>query len=187
MQKAQTRPPLTKGGQGGFALRHDGRESVKSPSIPLFQRGKMSVSRRSALRALAAGACVLVVRPAAATPESLALALRETFGDRPITPGRVKLELPRLAENGNVVPVTVSVDSPMTEQDYCERIYIFSELNPLPRVLEVQLGPHNGRARISSRIRVGTSQKMSAVAVMNDGSIWSATADIEVTVSGCGL
>jgi len=143
--------------------------------------------RRQVLRALAAGACLLVVRPAAATPESLAAALRETFGDRPITPGRVKLELPRLAENGNVVPVTVTVDSPMTKQDYCERIYIFSELNPLPRVLEVQLGPYNGRARISSRIRVGTTQKMSAVAAMSDGSIWSATVDIEVNVSGCGL
>jgi sulfur-oxidizing protein SoxY len=143
--------------------------------------------RRQFLHALAAGACLLIVRPATATPETLAAALRETFGDSPITPGRVKLELPRLAENGNVVPVMVTVDSPMTEADYCARIYIFSELNPLPRVLEVQLGPHNGRARISSRIRVGTSQKMSAVAVMNDGSIWSAAVDIEVIVSGCGL
>ena len=143
--------------------------------------------RRQFLRSLATGACLFVVRPVSATPESLAAALRETFGERPITAGRVKLELPRLAENGNVVPVTVTVDSPMTEQDYCERIYIFSELNPLPRVLEVQLGPYNGRARIASRIRVGTSQKMSAVAVMNDGSIWSATMDIEVIVSGCGL
>ena len=145
------------------------------------------ILQRQRAHALAAGACLLVVRPAAATPESLAAALRETFGDRPITPNRVKLELPRLAENGNVVPVTVTVDSPMTEQDYCERIYIFSELNPLPRVLEVRLGPYNGRARISSRIRVGTSQKMSAVAVMNDGSIWSAAVDIDVIVSGCGL
>jgi len=170
-QKTRSQFPFWQRGQGGLAVKSAGARA----------------QRRQVLLALATGACLLVVRPAVATPESLAAALRETFGDRPITPGRVKLELPRLAENGNVVPVTVTVDSPMSERDYCERIYIFSELNPLPRVLEVHLGPYNGRARISSRIRVGTSQKMSAVAVMNDGSIWSAAVDIEVTVSGCGL
>jgi sulfur-oxidizing protein SoxY len=143
--------------------------------------------RRRILRAVAAGACLLLVRPAAATPENLAEALRETFGDRPITPGRVALELPRLAENGNVVPVTVTVDSPMSAHDYVKSIHLFSEKNPLPRVLEVQLGPYNGRARIASRIRVATSQQMSAVAVMSDGTLWSATVDIEVTVSGCGV
>jgi sulfur-oxidizing protein SoxY len=143
--------------------------------------------RRQILRAMSAGACLLLVRPACATPENLAEALRETFGDRPITPGRVTLELPRLAENGNVVPVTVTVDSPMSGHDYVKSIHLFSEKNPLPRVLEVQLGPYNGRARISSRIRVATSQQMSAVAVMSDGTLWSAAVDIEVTVSGCGL
>ena len=115
-------------------------------------------------------------------------ARRETFGDaRPITPGRVKLELPRLAENGNVVPVTVTVDSAMTAQDYVKSIHLFAEKNPLPRVLEVQLGPYNGRARISSRIRMATSQQIRAIAVMSDGTLWSAAVDIEVTVAGCGL
>ena len=143
--------------------------------------------RRQILRAIAAAGCLLLVRPAAATPESLAEALRETFGDRPITPGRVTLELPRLAENGNVVPVTVTVDSAMSLQDYVKSIHLFAEKNPLPRVLQVQLGPYNGRARISSRIRVATSQQISAVAVMSDGTLWSAAVDIEVTVAGCGL
>ena len=82
------------------------------------------------LRAIAAGACLLIVRPAAATPEELAAALRETFGDRPITPGRIKLEVPRLAENGNIVPVTITVDSPMTEQDYVKSIHLFAEKQP---------------------------------------------------------
>src|SRR6185295_8903165 len=120
-------------------------------------------------------------------PESLAAALRETFGEAPITPGKVVLELPRLAENGNVVPVTVTVDSPMTEQDYVKSIHLFAEQNPLPRILEVELGPHNGRARVSSRIRVATSQQIHAIAVMSDATLWSAAVDIEVTVSGCGL
>jgi sulfur-oxidizing protein SoxY len=147
----------------------------------------VSEGRRRALSALAAGACMLIVRPAVATPEDLAQALRETFGDRPIQPGRVHLEMPRLAENGNVVPVTISVDSPMTAQDHVKSIHLFAEKNPLARMLEVQLGPHNGRARVSSRVRVAVSQQISAVAVLSDDTLWSAAVDIEVTVTGCGV
>lgn len=134
---------------------------------------------------LAAAPCALLVRPARATPEALQQALRETFGDRAIQRGRVKLELPRLAENGNVVPATVSVESPMTEQDYVRAIHLFSEQNPLPRILEVRLGPHNGRAVVSARIRMATTQQVLAVAEMNDGSLWSTAVDIDVTVSSC--
>jgi len=143
------------------------------------------LSRRRALHAIAAGACLLVVRPAAATPETLAAALRETFGDRPIAPGRIRLEIPRLAENGNIVPVAVSVDSPMTERDYVNGIHLFAERNPLPRILEVELGPYNGRARIATRIRLAVSQQVLAVATMSDGTLWSTAADVEVTVGGC--
>jgi sulfur-oxidizing protein SoxY len=134
---------------------------------------------------LAAGACWLVVRPAAATPEELAAVLRETFGDRSITPGRVRLEVPRLAENGNIVPVTVSVDSPMTLEDHVRSLHLFTEHNPQPRVVDVQLGPRNGRARIATRIRVAVSQQIHAVAVMSDGTVWSTAVDVEVTVGGC--
>jgi sulfur-oxidizing protein SoxY len=141
--------------------------------------------RRRALHALAAGACLLLVRPAAATPETLAAALRETFGDRPISPGKIKLEIPRLAENGNIVPVTLTVDSPMTGQDYVESIHLFAERNPLPRVLEAELGPRNGRPRIATRIRLAVSQQVVAVAIMSDGNLWSTAADVEVTVGGC--
>ena len=137
------------------------------------------------MRAIAAGACLRVVRPLAATPETLAAALRETFGDRPITPGRIKLEIPRLAENGNIVPVAIAVDSPMTEQDHVKSIHLFAERNPLPRILEVELGPHNGRARIATRIRLAVSQQVLAVATMSDGTLWSTAADVEVTVGGC--
>jgi len=89
--------------------------------------------RRRALRAIGAGACLLIVRPAAATPEELAAALHETFGDRPITPGRVKLDIPRLAENGNLVPVVVSVDSPMSARTMAmiqNRITICGSVQP---------------------------------------------------------
>lgn len=147
--------------------------------------GIHAASRRRALQTLAAGACFLVARPAIATPDELTVALRETFGGRRIQKGRVKFELPRLAENGNVVPALVSVDSPMTEQDHVRAIHIFSEKNPLPRILEMRLGPHNGRAAVSARIRMATTQQVLAVAEMSDGTLWSAAVDIDVTVSSC--
>jgi sulfur-oxidizing protein SoxY len=144
-------------------------------------------SRRRALGALAAGLSLLVVRPARATPEELVIALRDAYGDRVIARGRVSLEIPRLAENGNVVPVIVRVDSPMTPQDYVTGISLFAEKNHLPRMVDMRLGPYNGKAVVSSRIRVATSQQITAVAELSDGSLWSASADIEVVTSDCGL
>jgi sulfur-oxidizing protein SoxY len=143
--------------------------------------------RRRALGALLAGASLLVVKPATATPDELATALHEAFGDKPIARGRVKLEIPRLAENGNVVPVMVSVDSPMAPQDYVSSIHLFAEKNHLPRILDAWLGPYNGKAVVSSRVRVATSQQLMAIAVLSDGSLWSAAAEIEVVTSDCGL
>ena len=142
--------------------------------------------RRRALKALAAGACMLFVRPAVATRERLDAALRETFGTRLISRELVELKLPLLAESGNVVPVTVSVDSPMTQADHVTAIHLFAEKNNLPQVLSVQLGPWNGKAVVKSRIRLAESQQVLAVAVMNDGSLYSAVADVEVTTSSCG-
>lgn len=135
---------------------------------------------------LAAGACLLLVRPALATRERLTAALRETFGDREPVRERVSLKLPLLAESGNVVPVEVSVDSPMTKADHVNAIHLFAEKNNLPRVLSVQLGPWNGKAVVKSRIRLAESQQVLAVAVTNDGSLFSAVAEVEVTTSSCG-
>ncbi len=149
--------------------------------------GSYIASRRRALGALLAGAGLLVVRPATATLDELTAALRESFGERPITRGKVKLTMPRLAENGSVVPVTVSVDSPMTPQDYVRSIHLFAEKNHVPRILEAQLGPYNGKAVLTSRVRVATSQQITAVAMMSDDSLWSAAVDIEVVTSECGL
>ena len=153
----------------------------------IHENDGVCTSRRRALGVLASGACLLVIKPAVATPDELALTLRETFGDRPINRGRVKLEMPRLAENGSVVPVTVSVDSPMTPQDYVRSIHLFASENHLPRVLDVQLGPYNGKGVFSSRVRVARSQPITAVAVMSDDTVWSATVNVEVVTSECGL
>ena len=152
----------------------------------MVDRSPATVQRRRALQALAAGACMLLVRPAVATREQLEAALRETFGTSLIERDRVQLKLPLLAESGNVVPVTVSVDSPMTQADHVSAIHLFAEKNHLPRVLSVQLGPWNGKAVVKSRIRLAESQQVLAVAVMSDGSLFSAVADVEVTFSSCG-
>jgi sulfur-oxidizing protein SoxY len=141
--------------------------------------------RRRLLHALAVGAGAIVVRPVFATPEELAAVMRTRFAERPITPGRVKLEVPRLAENGYIVPITISVDSPMTEQDHVRSLHVFAESNPLPEVVDIELGPWSGRARVSTRMRVAISQRLHAVAVMSDDSLWSTAVEIEVTVGGC--
>ena len=126
------------------------------------------------------------VRPSFATPLSLAAAIKAKYGERPIATGKVKLDIPRIAENGFVVPVTIDVESPMTAQDYVKGIALFSETNPLPEIVEFQLGPHNGRARVSTRVRLASTQQAIAIAEMNDGSLWSAAMAVEVSTSGCG-
>src|SRR3954466_2901908 len=162
-------------------------EFIKNDIHDIHDSHGSFVGRGRALGVLAAGTCLLLIKPAMATPDELATTLRETFGDRPINRGRVKLEMPRLAENGSVVPVSVSVDSPMTPQDYVKSIHIFASDNHLPRVLEVQLGLYNGKGVFSSRVRVARSQPITAVAVMNDDTVWSASVDVEVVTSECGL
>ncbi|MEO5863072.1 MAG: thiosulfate oxidation carrier protein SoxY, partial [Burkholderiales bacterium] len=89
-------------------------------------------SRRRLLQASGAALILLNVRPVFATPEDLAAAIKREFGGRRIQPGRVKIEIPQIAENGNVVPVVIEVESPMTADDYVKRIHLFSEHNPLP-------------------------------------------------------
>ncbi len=143
-------------------------------------------SRRRLLKATGAAWVLLQVRPAIATPENLAAAIKRAFNGRRIQPGRVKIEIPQIAENGNVVPVAIEVESPMTADDYVKRIHLFSEHNPLPDMVEFELGPHNGKARVSTRVRLAKSQNVLAVATLNDDTLWSAQAVVEVTVSGCG-
>ena len=140
---------------------------------------------------LGAGAAVaalawLRIAPARATPVEMAAAMRAIFGDVPIRSDRVRIEIPQIAENGNVVPITVTVESPMTPADHVQSIYLFAEENPLPHIVEMVLGPHNGRARVSTRIRLALSQHVVAIAKLSDGSLWSAAAEVEVTSAGCG-
>jgi sulfur-oxidizing protein SoxY len=93
--------------------------------------------------------------------------------------------VPSIVENGNTVPVTVSVDSPMTETDHVESIHLFNEKNPQPFIAAFHIGPRAGKARVSTRIRIADSQRLVAVARMKDGTFWSDTADVIVTLAAC--
>lgn len=135
----------------------------------------------------AGGAALLGVtlRPAEATPASLASAIRNVVGEAPVRTGKVKLDVPPLVENGNTVPMTVSVASPMTPGDYVKSIHVFNEKNPQPNIGNFYLGPRAGRAQISTRIRLADTQKIVAIARLSDDSFWSATVDVVVTLAAC--
>ena len=128
---------------------------------------------------------IVTLRPARATPAMLAAAIRNVVGEAVVRPGKVKLEVPPLVENGNTVPMTVSVASPMTSDDYVKSIHVFNEKNPQPHIANFYLGARCGRAQISTRIRLADSQKIVAIAHLADGSFWSATADVVVTLAAC--
>ena len=98
---------------------------------------------------------------------------------------KVRLELPPIVENGNTVSLTVSVESPMTEADHVESIHIFNQKNPQPYVAAINLGPRAGKASVSTRIRLADSQQVVAIARLNDGSYWSDSADVIVTLAAC--
>ncbi|MFG3592000.1 SoxY-related AACIE arm protein [Bradyrhizobium sp. RDI18] len=128
---------------------------------------------------------VVAPRPAEATPETLASAIRNVTAGAAVKTGKVKLEVPPLVENGNTVPLTVSVAHPMAPEDHVSSIHVFNEKNPQPNVANFHLGPHAGRAQVSTRIRLTDSQKVVAIAKLSDGSFWSASADVVVTLAAC--
>jgi sulfur-oxidizing protein SoxY len=128
---------------------------------------------------------VVTLRPVEATPAMLATAIRNVVGTAVVRAGKIKLDIPPLVENGNTVPMTVSVTSPMTPEDFVKSIHVFNEKNPQPNVGNFYLGPRAGRAQISTRIRLADSQKIVAIAHLSDGSFWSVTADVVVTLAAC--
>ena len=139
-------------------------------------------------RAFLAGAALLTVLPLAsarATPESMAAAIKEVVGAGTIREGKVKLDLPPLVENGNTVPLTVSVESPMTPADHVKAIHVFNEKNPQPHVFSARLGPQNGKAVITTRIKLADSQKIIAIAETSTGQFFNASADVIVTLAAC--
>ena len=136
--------------------------------------------------AAVAGALPIVsVRPLQATPAMLNSAIRNVVGEAAVRTGKVTLDIPPLVENGNTVPMTVRVASPMTATDFVKSIHVFNEKNPQPNIGNFYIGASAGRAQVSTRIRLADSQKVVAIAQLSDGSFWSASAEVIVTLAAC--
>jgi sulfur-oxidizing protein SoxY len=144
-------------------------------------------TRRALLTGMAGAgiAAVIRVNPARATPESMKAAIRNVVGETPVKKGKVHLDVPALVENGNTVSLAVEVKSPMTAKDHVKAIHVFNEKNPQPNVISAHIGPRAGRARFSTRFRLADTQTVVAIAEMSDGSFWSASADVVVTMAAC--
>jgi sulfur-oxidizing protein SoxY len=133
---------------------------------------------------LAAGG-LLLVRPARATRFEMQSAIADYASGALVKPGKVTFDIPPLVENGNGVPITISVDSPMTAAEHVTGIAVFNERNPQRDVVRFTLGPRAGRAVVSTRIRLATSQQLVAVARLSDGTFWSQGVDVLVTLAAC--
>lgn len=140
----------------------------------------MTISRRRLL-----ALSLLPALPAAATPEALAAAIQAFTGGAPLRSGRIAIEIAELVENGNTVPLSLSVQSPMTATDHVQSLAVFTERNPQPEVAVFHFSPRSGVARVDTRIRLATSQPLVAVAKMNDGSCWRHQVDVIVTLAAC--
>lgn len=132
-----------------------------------------------------AGACAFVVQRAHALAPELDAAMRGFTGGSATREGRVKLEIEPLVENGNAVPITVSIDSPMSAADYVKQIAVFNQKNPQHDVIVATLSAAMPQARLATRIRLATSQQLVAVARMSDDSLWTHTVEVIVTLAAC--
>lgn len=150
---------------------------------------RRAIDRRQTLLVLAGGGLALAtLRPLAARERdrpSYEEVLRELVGEQEPRSGRVSLELPKIAETGNSVPLTVKVESPMTAEDHVARVHVLSKGNPRPGVATFHLGPRAGLAEVSTRIKLSRTQQVVGVAEMSDGSLWRQEASIVVTQGAC--
>jgi sulfur-oxidizing protein SoxY len=162
---------------------HDERRKIGD----LAKLDHLGVTRRSVVCGGVAIALVPALRrPAHATPAEMADAIRELTRGASVKPGRVKLVLPELAENGNIVSLAVTVQSPMTDADRVASVHIFSELNPITTLVRFHVSPRAGPdPTLLTNIRLADSQRVTAIAALSDGSFWSGEASVVVTIAAC--
>jgi sulfur-oxidizing protein SoxY len=141
--------------------------------------------RRQLLRAALGTGVYLVLRPLAAAPDTLDGAIAAFTKGAKAEAGRITIEVDPLVENGNSVPIIVTAISPMTAKDYVKSIAVFNEKNPARDVAIFRFGPAAGRAKITTRVRLASTQKLVAVAEMSDGTYWAASAEAIVTLAAC--
>jgi len=150
---------------------------------------KSKVSRRDMLKIAGVGAvtvgAVALTGNAQAKPEDVNAYFKKVGADA-AKASKVTVDGPEIAENGNTVPIEISVDAPMTEKEYVKTIYVAAEGNPTPEVVTFNLTPASGDARVKFRMRLASTQKVRAVAMMNDGTTFTGEKEIKVTIGGCG-
>ena len=156
--------------------------------MPPHLDATLLASRRRALKiaGLAALTAALAPRMLLASEAQVADELKKLFGGKAMGEGKIKLDLPEIAENGLVVPITVDVESPMTEADFVKSVHVFADGNPLPQVVTYRFTPESGKASASTRMRLAQTQNVIAVAEMSNGTLYSAKAQVKVTIGGCG-
>ena len=155
----------------------------------MTEAGKpQGANRRRVLTVGALGGLAAAVLPgmAFAKPEDVAAEIKKLYGEKKPAEGKVKLDMPQIAENGNVVPLTVTVDSPMTDDDYVKTVHVFAEGNPLPFIAAFYLTPACGKAQVSTRIRMAATQNVVAVAETGKGELYTGKVEVKVTIGGCG-
>jgi len=145
-------------------------------------------SRREFLKtgSMAMLAAVLAPHMVMAEEADVKAAIEKLYSGKSLSAGKIKLDLPQIAENGLVVPVGIEVESPMTEKDYVKAVHIFADGNPLPGIISYKFTPDCGKASASSRMRLARTQNIVAVAEMSDGSLFTAKQEVKVTIGGCG-
>lgn len=145
----------------------------------------MNVSRRDAL-CLTAAALALAPAMARADATAVEAELKKLYGDKKPGSGKIKIDVPQIAENGLVVPINVEVESAMTEKDHVKAVHIFADGNPLPGIASFRFTPACGKAAASTRMRLAQTQNIVAIAEMADGSLFSTKSEVKVTIGGCG-
>ncbi|MFN3892705.1 MAG: thiosulfate oxidation carrier protein SoxY [Beijerinckiaceae bacterium] len=145
-------------------------------------------SKRQFLRTagIAAIAAVIAPRLASASPAEVAAEIKKLYGDKKLEAGRIKLDVPQIAENGLVVPINVEVESPMSATDFVKSVHVYAEKNPLPHVVSYRFTPESGKAAASTRMRLAETQDIVVVAEMSNGQLFTTKSEVKVTIGGCG-
>ena len=138
------------------------------------------------LAAIVGLTALLTPRMSFADEKAVAAEIKKLYGDKTLESGRIKLDVPEIAENGLVVPVNVEIENPMTDADYVKSVHIYAEGNPLPGVVSYTFTPACGKASASTRMRLAETQNIVCIAEMSNGKLHMAKANVKVTIGGCG-
>ena len=151
-----------------------------------FETDLMTRRETLALAAVAGLAAVLAPRMAWADEKAVAAEITKLYGDKKLDSGKIKLDVPEIAENGLVVPINIEVESPMTDADYVKAVHVYADGNPLPGIVTYKFTPACGKAAASTRMRLAQTQNIVCVAEMSNGALYTAKANVKVTIGGCG-